>query len=59
MLPAGFVAAYGSNKGDVKNFDRCMKAAAELGRQMVKIIEKKFTYPEGKANYIAFGTHTF
>ena len=59
MLPASFIAAYGSNKGDVKDFDKCMKASSELGRQMVKIIEKKFTYPDGKANYIAYGTHTF
>ena len=59
MLPARFIAAYGSNKGDVKDYDRCMKASKDLGKQMVQIIEKGFRYPEGKANYIAFGTHTF
>jgi multimeric flavodoxin WrbA len=60
MLPASFVAAYGSNKGDVKEMDGCLKASGDLGRQMVKIIEQGFRYPEGmKANYIAFGTHTF
>lgn len=59
MLPASFVAAYGSNKGDVKDYEKCMEAARALGRQMVQIIEKKFTYPDGKANYMAFGTHTF
>ncbi|MEJ2110811.1 MAG: flavodoxin family protein [Acidobacteriota bacterium] len=59
MLPASFVAAYGSNKGDVRDYEKCEKAAEALGRQMVQIIEKKFTYPEGKANYMAFGTHTF
>jgi multimeric flavodoxin WrbA len=59
MLPASFVAAYGSNKGDVKDYDKCMEAARALGRHMVQIIEKRFTYPDGKANYMAFGTHTF
>ena len=59
MLPTTFIAAYGSNKGDVKDLEQCMKASAELGRRMVKIIEKKFTYPDGKANYMAYGTHTF
>jgi multimeric flavodoxin WrbA len=60
MLPASYIAAYGSNAGDVKDFEQCMEACAQLGRQMVKIVEKKFTYPEGmKANYIAYGTHTF
>jgi multimeric flavodoxin WrbA len=59
MLPATFIAAYGSNKGDVKDFEQCMKASADLGRNMVKIIEKKFVYPNAKANYMAYGTHTF
>ncbi|MBN2241552.1 MAG: flavodoxin family protein [Acidobacteria bacterium] len=59
MLPASYIAAYGSNRGDVKDFDKCMQASAELGRKMVKIIKKKFVYPDGKANYMAFGTHTF
>jgi len=59
MLPASYVAAYGSNKGDVKDLKQCMKASGELGRNMVKIIKKKFVYPGGKANYMAYGTHTF
>jgi multimeric flavodoxin WrbA len=59
MLPASFIAAYGSNKGDVKEFERCREACGALGLQMVKIIEQGFRYPEGmKANYIAYGTHT-
>ena len=59
MLPASFVAAYASSKGDVKILSKCMKAAGELGEQMVKIAKKKFTYPAGTmANHIAFGTHT-
>ena len=60
MLPASFVAAYGSNKGDVKDMTRCLESAGDLGRQMARIIQKGFRYPEGmKGNYIAFGTHTF
>jgi multimeric flavodoxin WrbA len=60
MLPASFIAAYGSNKGDVKKLEKCMKASEELGKQVVKIAEKKFTYPGNmKANYIAYGTHTW
>jgi multimeric flavodoxin WrbA len=60
MIPANFVAAYASNKGDVKKLEKCMKAAEELGVQMVKIAEKKFVYPEEiKASHIGFGTHTW
>jgi len=59
MLPASYIAAYGSNKGDVKDYEQCSNAARALGKQMVEIIEKKFTYPEDKANYMAYGTHTF
>jgi multimeric flavodoxin WrbA len=60
MIPANFVAAYASNKGDVKKLGKCMKAAEELGVQMVKIAGKKFTYPEEiKASHIGYGTHTW
>lgn len=60
MIPANFVAAYGSNKGDVKRLQKCLKAAEELGIQAVKIAEKKFCYPEDiKAQHIGFGTHTW
>lgn len=60
MLPASFIAAYSSNKGDVKKLEKCMKAAGELGKQIVKLVEKKFTYPEDvKASHIAYGTHTW
>ena len=44
MLPAGFVAAYGAAKGDVKDLPKCMQAARGLGKQVVKIAEKKFKY---------------
>jgi multimeric flavodoxin WrbA len=60
MLPASFVAAYAGGKGDVKKLVKCMKSASDLGMQMVKIAEKRFTYPEEfKATHIAYGTHTW
>ena len=60
ILPANFVAAYAANAGDVKKLPKCMAAAEDLGRQMVKIAEKKFTYPaEFPANHIGYGTHTW
>jgi hypothetical protein len=60
MLPASFVAAYASNKGDVEKLEKCMRAASDLGMQMVKIAGKKFKYPEEfKASHIAYGTHTW
>ncbi len=45
MLPANFVAAYASAKGDVRKMEQGMKAARELGRQMVQLAAKKFEYP--------------
>jgi multimeric flavodoxin WrbA len=60
MLPANFIAAYAAHAGDVKKLQKCMSAAEDLGKQMVKIAEKKFTYPEEfKATHIAYGTHTW
>jgi multimeric flavodoxin WrbA len=60
MLPASYIAAYGSNAGDVKKFEQCMEACGKLGEQIVGIIEKGFRYPDGmKASYMAYGTHTF
>jgi multimeric flavodoxin WrbA len=60
MLPANFVAAYAGGEGEVNKLQKCMKAAEDLGKQMVKIAEKRFTYPEEfKATHIAYGTHTW
>jgi len=60
MIPASFIAAYGSHKGDVNKLEKCCKASVELGMQMVKISEKKFAYPEEfKASHIGYGTHTW
>jgi multimeric flavodoxin WrbA len=59
MLPASFVAAYGGGKGQVRELPKCMQAALDLGRQMVKIAAQKFRYPEDiPATHIAYGTHT-
>ena len=60
MLPANYVAAYGAPKGDVKKLEKGMKAAYDLGRQMVQLAAKKFEYPaEFIKPAIAYGTHTF
>ncbi len=60
MLPANYVAAYGGAKGDVNKLEKGRQAAYDLGRQMVKLVEKKFKYPpEFMSPPIAYGTHTF
>jgi multimeric flavodoxin WrbA len=59
MLPANYVAAYASPAGDVKKLEKGMKAAFDLGRQMVALVAKKFEYPpEFIGPNIAYGTHT-
>ena len=57
MLPANFVAAYANAKGDVKNLEKCFKAANNLGRQMVLLAAKKFEYPrEIEGAHFGYGT---
>ena len=59
MLPANFVAAYATSKGDIDNRELGLAAAFDLGRQMVQLVDKKFEYPKGfNTNFFAFGTHT-
>jgi multimeric flavodoxin WrbA len=59
MVPANLVAAYATNKGEVREMKRCMQAAHNLGREMVQIAMKKFTYPTGfPGSFIGYGTHT-
>jgi multimeric flavodoxin WrbA len=59
MLPANYVAAYAGPPGDVSKLEKCMKAAFDLGRQMVVLAAKKFEYPpEFMARSLAYGTHT-
>jgi len=59
MLPANFVAAYSHGEEGVKKREQAMKAAFDMGRQMVKIGAQNFRYPaEFKLRAIAYGTHT-
>jgi multimeric flavodoxin WrbA len=59
MLPANFVGAYAMDKGDIKNREQGMKAAWDLGRQMVQLVSMNFEYPsEFRSNFYAYGTHT-
>ena len=59
MLAANYVSAYGMAKGDVKSLEKGMKAAHDLGRQMVRLAEMHFEYPsEFPLMAIAYGTHT-
>lgn len=57
ILPANFLAGYGLQKGDAAKLENGIKAARELGKQMVRIAVKKFEYPEDiKASVFAYGT---
>jgi multimeric flavodoxin WrbA len=59
MVPANYVAAYAGPEGDVMKLEKCVKAAKDLGRQMVKIAEMKFRYPKDiERSRFAYGTHT-
>ena len=59
MIPANFVAAYAGGKNEVIKLEKCLKAANELGHQMVQIAGKKFEYPKDiHRSGIAYGTHT-
>lgn len=46
MLSADFVYGYARSKGDVRKDKHAMKAARELGKQIVLLAERKFKYPE-------------
>ncbi|MFC1995280.1 flavodoxin family protein [Chloroflexota bacterium] len=46
MLSADFVSGFAREKGDIRKDQHAMKAAGELGRQVVLIAEKQFKYPE-------------
>jgi len=59
MLPANFVAAYGTQKRDAKKLEKGMQAAFMLGKEMVVLVNKKFEFPnEFPRNFFGFGTHT-
>ena len=60
MLPASYVAMYSGAVDDLQRLEKGMKAARDLGRQVAKLIEKKFEYPEEfPPRPFAFGTHTY
>ena len=60
MLPASYVAMYSGAVDELKKLEKGMKAARDLGRQMVMMAEKNFEYPEEfPPRPFAFGTHTF
>ena len=57
ILPANFLAGYGLEKGDAAKLENGMKAAREIGKQMVQIAAKGFEYPRDiKAPVFAYGT---
>jgi multimeric flavodoxin WrbA len=59
MLPANQVAAYFMSPDDLKTMPKCLNALEQLGKQMVALVNKKFTYPgEFLKGPGAFGTHT-
>jgi multimeric flavodoxin WrbA len=58
IIPASFVAAYPEREG-FTNMPKCLKASFDLGRQIVKILEKGPVYPVDIAStHVGFGTHT-
>ena len=46
MLPTDFVSGFAREKGAIRTDKHAMKAAGELGRQIVLIAEQQFKYPE-------------
>jgi multimeric flavodoxin WrbA len=57
VIPANFLAGYGLQKGDTKSLENGIKAAHDLGRQMVKIAAKGFEYPSDiKGPVFGYGT---
>jgi len=46
MFSADFVYGYAREKGDIRKDKHAMKAARELGRQIVLMVERQFRYPE-------------
>ncbi|MEM0487843.1 MAG: flavodoxin family protein [Thermoproteota archaeon] len=59
IVPANFVAAYPTQRTALESMDKCMEAAFNLGRQIVKICRRVPIYPEDiPRSFMAFGTHT-
>ena len=45
MLPGDYVHGYADRKGGIRRDKHAMKAASELGRQVVSLIKKGFEFP--------------
>jgi multimeric flavodoxin WrbA len=59
IIPANFVAAYPGAQGELAKMEKCLKAARELGQQMVLIARQKFKYPSQiRRTSFGYGTHT-
>uniref|UniRef100_A0A7C2K2M0 Flavodoxin family protein n=1 Tax=candidate division WOR-3 bacterium TaxID=2052148 RepID=A0A7C2K2M0_UNCW3 len=59
MIPANFIAAYSLPNIELYNMEKCIESARNLGKQIVKILQSGFKYPEDISRVrIAFGTHT-
>jgi multimeric flavodoxin WrbA len=59
IIAANYVAAYPLPQGGLKSMKKCLQAAHDLGRQMVRIAEQKFEYPKDiPRSAPAYGTHT-
>lgn len=46
MVAADYVAAYASEKGAIRQDERAMKSAWELGREVVQLVRKGFQFPD-------------
>jgi multimeric flavodoxin WrbA len=59
IIPANYIAAYPVPDGGLKEMKKCLTAANDLGRQMVKMAAQKFEYPKDIPRPAhAYGTHT-
>ena len=61
MVAADYVGVYAGEKGAIRSNERAMKAAWELGREMVQLVNKGFEYPEefGKRGLSAYVTEKY
>jgi multimeric flavodoxin WrbA len=59
IVPVNFVAVYPGGSGELKKMEKCIKAARELGQQMVQIASQGFKYPpQIRRSSFGYGTHT-
>jgi len=59
MLPGNWVGAYATGKGEIHDRPAAMRAAHELGREMVHLARAGFQFPAGFGrSHFAYGTHT-